>query len=189
MNLITQVELKKLIHYNPDTGRFFWLERPVSDFTSGKHSATHIAARWNSKFAGKPAGALRKSKDRNTDYMRLNINGKFYYLHRLAWLYVTGSWPCQIDHINGDGLDNRFANLREVDNSVNHTNMPLQSNNVHGLPGLTETPWGWAVRIKRHGRMEHLGTFTDFFNACCVRKSAELRFNFHENHGRSVSSV
>ena len=55
-----------------------------------------------------------------TGHIRICIMRVKYLAHRLAWLYVTGSWPSQdIDHIDGDPTNNRFANLREVTHQEN----------------------------------------------------------------------
>lgn len=183
---LTQDQLKKLLRYNPDTGVFTWLERDLSDFTDDKHEPTHNMNKWNAKHAGSVAGSLRKSTGRRTDYYRIRINNKSYYAHRLAWLYVYGKFPDQIDHINGDGLDNRIENIRSVSHQVNHTNMPRQRNNVSGIPGVywSSADACWIARIKVNNKMINLGRSIDFFLACCMRKVGENTFNFHTNHGR-----
>jgi hypothetical protein len=54
-----------------------------------------------------------------------SIDGKQQRVHRLIWLYMTGEWPKdQIDHINNVKHDNRWKNLREADNQLNHYNLP-----------------------------------------------------------------
>lgn len=53
-------------------------------------------------------------------YLCIRILDKLYYCHRLAWLYMTGSFPPgQIDHINGKRDDNRWENLRNVSQNTN----------------------------------------------------------------------
>jgi hypothetical protein len=62
-------------------------------------------------------------------YLRLELKGKTYKCHRLAWFYVTGKWPIHcIDHINQIKSDNRFSNLRDVSLSINQLNKKKYSN-------------------------------------------------------------
>jgi hypothetical protein len=58
--------------------------------------------------AGDMAGTVH-----STGYVRISIDGGKYTAHHLAWLYVHGVWPYQIEHINRKRSDNRIANLRE----------------------------------------------------------------------------
>jgi hypothetical protein len=114
--------------------------------------------------------------DDGAGYLQASVGNCSYRLHRLAWLYVHGEWPNGvIDHINGDRSDNRIANLRDVSQRANTLNVPLRKTNKSGISGV----W-WHARIKRwrvsiDGK-NHLGHFSDFFEACCARKSAENKF-------------
>lgn len=58
--------------------------------------------------------------------------------HRAVWLLCHGRWPTQIDHIDGNPLNNRVENLREVSQSENDANRlwPWKPNAVTGLPGV-----------------------------------------------------
>lgn len=162
--MITQNELKQLIHYDPDTGAFVWL-------TNNK---------------GKTAGCAALHKDSGKTYILIRVNYSLYKAHRLAFLYMTGQMPTdEVDHINGDGSDNRWCNLREVTRIENGRNMRLQSNNKSGLPGVhwDKSRCKWMCYIKLNNKRVNLGRHQDFFEAVCVRKSAELRYGFHKNHG------
>lgn len=131
---------------------------------------------------GKEAGTLASN-----GYLTTMIEGKIYYVHRLIWIIEHGEWPeGQIDHIDGVKTNNKITNLRDVDYQENRRNLPIQHNNKSGLPGVYKcTRSGvWVAQIKVCGRQVYLGRSWDFFEACCIRKSAENSFGFHENHGR-----
>ena len=161
--MITQSELKKLLHYNPDTGIFTWAR----------------------SIAGVRAGDI--AGDYTHGYSRIGINGKRYYGHRLAWLYMTGDWPKhQIDHMNHVRDDNRFKNLRCTTNSENHKNTPKRKDNKTGIIGVTleRSNKAWSVQITLNCKSRHRSRHSDFFEACCVRKSLENKHGYHLNHGK-----
>jgi len=168
--MITQEQLKELIHYDPDTGAF------TNVTTRGKATA------------GRTSGNLSKNgKDSTLIYRRIYISGKFYKAHRLAFLYMDGSWPAEeVDHINGDGSDNRWCNLRKASRHINGRNTRLKSNNTSGLHGIawSKSRNKWRVRIVVDHKEIFLGRYSDLFEAVCVRKAAELKHGFHNNHGR-----
>lgn len=95
-------EVGRLLDYNPDTGVLTWREN-----RSGKARK----------------GSVAGCKDGH-GYIVISVLNKSHKAHRLAWLLHYGEWPkMQVDHINGDGEDNRILNLRDVDNSVNQQNL------------------------------------------------------------------
>ena len=129
------------------------------------------------------------SSNKDLGYRYVEISGVNYLEHRLVWVYVTGAWPLeQLDHINKNRCDNRFLNLREVNNSENQKNTTLRKSNKSGIMGVhTRSDNGkWSVRINHNGERYTLGSFDDFFEACCARKSAEARFGYHLDHGKSL---
>lgn len=113
--MLTQAELKQLLHYDPETGLFTWLVR----------SAARVKI-------GDVAGGL------NPDgYHLIKICGKKQLAHRLAWLYVYGNWPKnQIDHINRVKNDNKISNLRDVTQQQNQWNLDKRKDNTSGYPGV-----------------------------------------------------
>ena len=146
--MITHQRLLELLIYDPDTGVFTWLRRPGSD---------RLTNTWNSRYAGAVAGWLREG------YRHIRLDGGSYLAHRLAWLWVHGSWPAAlIDHINGDRADNRIANLREATQSQNVQNSRKRRNNTSGYKGVTwhEPLRKWRARISVPSKQIFLGYFT-----------------------------
>lgn len=101
MEVLTQNYLRHLLHYDPLTGDWIW-----------------INPRARSLRRGDVAGTVRFDGRR-----QINISGKFYLGSRLAWLYMTGVWPKdEIDHKNRIKGDDRWDNLREATHSENQYN-------------------------------------------------------------------
>lgn len=92
-------------HYDPDTGKLF------------------------------RKGKLCESKTqryRNV-WIGSRKEGRLYVQHRIAWVLMTGKPPKEeIDHINRDGFDNRWCNLREADRSLNCVNQVTRRDNKLG---------------------------------------------------------
>jgi len=174
---ISQTYLKECLDYNPSTGSFTWKERPAHHFKPGKY-----AAAWNRMHAGKMAGCIN-----NKGYRYIGINCVCYKAHRLAWLYVHGAFPKEgIDHINGNYGDNRLSNLREADVAENGKNRKRSCTNSSGVTGVVLKPKGkYQADICVNGKRLHLGTFPTFEEAVRVRKEAEVKYGFHENHDRA----
>jgi hypothetical protein len=88
--------------------------------------------------------------------------------------------PCnkEVDHRNGDGLDNRRTNLRLATPAQNARNRPLQSNNTSGVRGVhwCASKGRWRARIKVNNKYIELGLPTDLDSAARVREAAALKY-------------
>lgn len=165
--MITQERLKELFYYNPQFGIFV---RKVSTSTNAK--------------VGDIAGHLNVN-----GYIRMSVDCKAYQAHRLVFLYMNGEFPeHQVDHIKGVRADNRWSQLTAATDTENQKNAKKRIDNTSGITGIYwhKSRKKWMPRISIDGKQRHLGRFTDFFEACCIRKSAELKHGYHENHGRKV---
>ena len=111
-------------------------------------------------------------------YFVISVDGVEYLSHRLAWLYVHGSWPNKhIDHINGIRTDNFISNLRDVSPTINLQNRRnRQRNNQSGALGVCwhKDSKKWRACIRFDGRQKSLGYFQTVADASEARKAAEL---------------
>jgi hypothetical protein len=150
---LTAERLREAFDYNPETGTFRWRIRPISHFRS-----TRTWNAWNARFAGKATGS-----DRGDGYIALRFDNMSHRAHRMAWLYMTGEIPSgEIDHINQEPSDNRFANLRVVSRAVNQQNQrrAQRSNKSTGMLGSYKQPSGRFVSsIRVNDKQTYLGTF------------------------------
>lgn len=165
--MITREELLKLLHYDEFTGVFKW-----------RVSRGRVKA-------GAEAGCIKVNED-GKSYRYVRVNGRMYYGHRLVWLILTGQFPNdQIDHLDGDGLNNASVNLRTVTNSENGKNVRKRADNATGVTGVywDRTYAKWHAQIMLNGKGKHLGYFHNFDEAVAVRKAAEKIHGFHPNHG------
>lgn len=141
---LTAEMVRERLAYNPLTGELTWRS------SNRNHLPVDGVAGWIN-------GRGRR---------KITIGGRPYFAHRVAWLYVYGKWPSdQIDHINGDPLDNRIANLRDVSQFLNEQNQHrAQANNKTGYIGVSRRANALATKpyracIQVRGRGIHLGSY------------------------------
>lgn len=156
---ITQEQLKEILHYDFNTGVFSW----------------RVATRNGQVPAGSVAGTTKTN-----GYVRIEINGRTYAAHRLAWLYMTGSWPPKIiDHIDNVRGNNRFANLRLASPSSNMWNRRKSKSNTSGIKGVTwsKKSQRWQAAIRVNYKSIHLGLFEAKEDALEAVKTARIKYH------------
>ena len=152
--MIDQETVKKLFHYDAESGMLIWR------FGNGRNV--------------KPWQEV-KAKNGN-GYYTAKIHGKSYLAHRLAWLYVHGSFPNKyIDHKNRIRNDNRLCNLRDVNTTDNAQNISLPSHNKSGYIGVSwiKSHNCWTVYVKVNKKNKWLGYYKNLDDAVAVRKAGE----------------
>lgn len=95
-------------------------------------------------------------------YLRIQICGKRYMAHRLAWFFVHGEFPkYQIDHFDRDKLNNRIANLREATHGENQQNIvKAHKDGASGFLGVSYVAKGikkYKAQITLDGKIKYLG--------------------------------
>jgi hypothetical protein len=152
-------DLKRLLRFDEATGRLFYTE-------TGREAFRVVS----------------------NGYRQGCVLGEKYSAHRIVWKLMTGEEPDQIDHIDGDRLNNRFENLRNVSASENQRNKKLGRNNKSGISGIhfekQTRKWDAVIYVNR--KRIRLGRFANLSDAISARKMAESRYGFHVNHGRAL---
>lgn len=126
-------------------------------------------------------------------YMHVQFRGEKYLAHRIIWDMLRPGPPLkhseEIDHIDHDKLNNRISNLRVIPHIENCRNRSVNKNNISGVLGVSfhRQTGKWAVQINVKGRRKHIGLFDSIETAASARKAADIKYNYHENHGRGSS--
>lgn len=169
-------QVRKLLRYEPNTGKLFWRVRTPDMFSNSYRAADGNCRNWNSKHAGKEAFTSVSN-----GYLVGSVFGIKMKSHRVIWAYTYGAWPKnQIDHIDGNKSNNRIENLRDVSNLINHRNMKRSSLNTSGHTGVHRHQGKWRVKLGN----KHIGVYKNLDQAVKARLKAEAENNFHKNHGR-----
>lgn len=127
---------------------------------------------------GKEVGSV-KSDGR---YRSFVIFHKRYYTHRVIWemLYGPIKYGMCIDHIDGNGLNNKLENLRLTTLSGNQRNRKTPKNCKTGVVGVYHVDKGYGVQCAG----KYIGYYLNFDDAVAARKKAEIEYGFHPNNGR-----
>lgn len=163
-NDLTYEFVREVFSYEPETGELRW-KKVLS-------KRIHI---------GDAAGCLD-----DQGRIKIGIQKKDYFAHRIIWLWMTGEWPpFEVDHRDQIKSNNRWKNLRLATPSQNHRNRGAPSNNKSGYKGVC---WDnnknkWLVTINKNidGKKKHfhIGWFDDVYEAGAAYVKAAL-----DIHGR-----
>lgn len=158
--MVTKEELLDLFEYKD--GNLYWKIK--------YHGITY----------GSKAGAIGKK------YCQICIKRKKYYLHRLIWIMFNGNIPddMEIDHIDGNGLNNNIFNLRVANSSQNKCNSKKRITNSCGFKGVSlhKKSNKFYSRIQFDKKVICLGYFDTAEKAHEAYENASKKY--HGNFGR-----
>jgi hypothetical protein len=158
---ISQKRLHELVEYDPETGLF-----------TATVSRGHVKA-------GTVLGG-----DNGDGYIKFSLDGNDYFAHRLAFLYVHGYLPDVVDHANGIRSDNRIANIRVADNSLNARNSSKKRYSLSRFKGASfdKRRKKWVAHIRAGGNLIYLGRHNTDVEAAFAYDVASLEM--HGEYGK-----
>ena len=136
------------------------------------------AKAFNARHAGKEAFTSLKDGYRRGLLLKQGV-----YAHRVIWKMMTGDDPDEIDHIDGNPLNNALNNLR-TGAGINQKNSRIRVDNTSGQVGVVRRGNRWIAQIGVNGTTEHIGIYDTKEEAISARKGREVEYGFHLNHGR-----
>lgn len=165
--LPSKARLDELLVFNPDTGIITWI------VSQGRCKAGDIA------------GTIWTQPKSGNKYRQIKIDGIKYWAHRLARFYYYGDQPIEVDHANGNSLDNRKENLRASNRKHNTNNCKMPKTNTSGIIGVSynkrmklwRAEYGNKEFIKKHGTRK---LFKTFEAAVAQRKLWEDQYDMTE---------
>lgn len=167
---LTREHLLEIFTYDRNAGKVFW-KKPTG----------------NRVKPGRAAG--NKCRFHGNEYIQVRVQRTNFLMHRLIWFLEYGEFPKgQIDHIDGNGLNNKIENLRDVTVQEQAKNLSRRMTNSSGITGVTwnKNLRAWVAQISVNNQAIYIGHFKDdsFEQAVKARKDAEIKFGFHKNHDR-----
>jgi len=163
-------ELRRHLSYDPDTGH---LTRLIT----------------TTRKAGSRAGTQKVGR-KDKPYFAVGVCSAYFFVHRVAWKIMTGEEPPEnIDHINGDTLDNRWRNLRAATHGENQFNQRIPKNNTSGIKGVF---WengragskNWRVVVTAYGQVHRLGRF--YSKEAAAEAASAKRAELHGAFARHI---
>jgi hypothetical protein len=157
--MLTQERLKQVLTYEPSTGVFIWKSRGAINSV------------------GFEAGSIS-----SRGYRYIKIDNKQYLDGRLAFLYMTGSFPAdgfEVDHIDQIKLNCKWDNLRLATRSQNMHNLNIACNNTSGIKGVSwyKTTGRWMAYIYHNKKRIPLGYYTSKEEAAKVVETKRLELH------------
>lgn len=150
---LTQQTVKELFDYHED-GYLIWKVKKGKTKMKIGDRAGHFSGRHQRYFVG--------------------INFKAYRVARIIFLWHKGYLPINVDHKDGNSLNDKISNLRAATPSQNNMNRQANRNSTSKYIGVhrSVTKNRWCAHIRFKGKSKNLGSFSDEIEAAKVRDKA-----------------
>lgn len=166
MTAPTPERLREVLDYNPETGELVWKK-----MLSNKGPVGQVA--------GSPT---RDGGPNSSGHIQVGVDNHNRAAHYWIWLMMTGEPPpagTEIDHIDQDGTNNRWSNLRLLTRTGNMENVTFpNSHNKSGFRGVDfhAATGKWRACIRVQGKQKCLGYFVDpeIASAAYLQAKADL---------------
>jgi hypothetical protein len=124
-------------------------------------------------FIGQEAGTIDNNR------RQITIDKKHYKTHRIIFLMFNGYMPKEVDHIDGNSLNNKIENLREANRSENVCNIGIKKNNTSGHKGVhwDKARNKWMVTVQKNNKIVFNKRFEDLELAVLVAEEARNKFH------------
>lgn len=182
---ITQELVRTLLDYDPETGHLYWRERPEEWYERRRLWMT-----WNTRFAGKRAGRVWINPKNGYRCRTIAVFGSVKKEHRIIWLYMKGDpVPDNIDHLDRDATNNKWANLAESTQARNSRNASMKRNNTSGVTGVSwnKRRGAWMAKVTLNGKSNYLGYFDDIDEAAEAVRTFKEANGFSSGHGMTTA--
>lgn len=175
---LTQAFLREIFGYVPTDGSLYWKKQTGRTFRKN--------------LLGLRAG-IDGEKPK-----QMRINRRLYYKSHLVWIYHFGTLPKGkvVGHVDHNRFNNKIENLYLCDKNKAKYNTEPYKTNTSGITGVGFRRFAggilyqkWVAYIKANRKFIHLGYFENKEDAILARKSAEIKYGFHENHGLSLKKT
>ena len=128
---------------------------------------------------GSEAGCVNMNQ-----YVQVSFKGKFYYIHRFIWAWHGKSLEPneEIDHIDGNSLNNRIENLRAVSRKQNQENTKsARKDSKSRIKGVCwdKSMKKWKANIGHNGKVMNLGLYENIEDAIAARIEGEKKYYTH----------
>lgn len=165
--------LHKIFFYDQETGILTYADRSDDMFLS-----TRSAKSWRTKYSGQIAGSIVEYDGRK--YIQIQLYKEKYVAHRIIWKMHYWKEPPEIlDHIDGDGTNNRISNLREATIYQNGWNAKKSSRNKSGYKGVSfnreKNKWRAAIRINKRDIL--IGYYKSIEDAAQAYQKASAQYH------------
>jgi len=160
---VNQELIQKLFHYDPHTGVFKRIGRMKNN---GEVQSCDFVP----------------SAKSTHGYIQVRLLDVTFDIHTLIWVYMTGEYPeHDIDHIDGNRINNKWGNLRSVTRQMNLRNVGERHKPKFGMVGIGRSSRN-TNKYRVYIGYNHVGMTDDLFEAYCMRKSAEVRLCYNVDH-------